>query len=199
MKDNPVIWIARDLDDSLAAYCSKPYRDDAFFHTTDRDGYTLQLNVDWFPEVTWENSPQGVKLVSEKWLGVQGSLKKKYPDIDIKTVAANGRAAFYATMWGDLRQAAMNCGWALGLHGSLASDMDIMAMPWTNTATSADYMIKQLIGCFGFSAFWIENQMQVDRIGKPNGRVVYTIPIYADFLLDINVIEHENDTNTKRE
>lgn len=33
--------------------------------------------------------------------------------------------------------------------------------------------------------------MQVDKTSKPNGRVVYTIPIYADFYLDINVIEKE--------
>lgn len=108
---------------------------------------------------------------------------------DRKEITTNGRAAFYATIWNDLRQAAMNCGWALGLHGSLASDMDIMAMPWIEDATTADIMIKNLIKCFGFSDFWIEYQMQVDRTSKPNGRVVYTIPIYADFYLDINVIE----------
>ena len=44
---------------------------------------------------------------------------------DRESVTTNGRAAFYACMWDDFRQAAMDCGWALGLHGSLASDMDI--------------------------------------------------------------------------
>ncbi len=108
---------------------------------------------------------------------------------DRQEITTNGRAAFYATIWNDLRQAAMDCGWALGLHGSLASDMDIMAMPWIEGATTADYMVDSLIKCFGFSDFWIKYQMQVDKTSKPNGRVVYTIPIYADFYLDINVIE----------
>jgi len=45
-------------------------------------------------------------------------------------VVNNGKAAFYASIWPDLMNAAMDCGWALGLHASLASDMDIMAMPW---------------------------------------------------------------------
>ena len=40
---------------------------------------------------------------------------------DRKMVTTNGRAAFYACMWDDFRQAAMDCGWALGLHGSLNS------------------------------------------------------------------------------
>ena len=110
---------------------------------------------------------------------------------DRKEITCNGRAAFYAVMWNDLRQAAMDCGWALGLHGSLNSDMDIMAMPWVENATSADEMIDNLAACFGFSEYWIKHQLSVDRASKPNGRVVYTIPIHGDFYLDINVIQNK--------
>lgn len=110
---------------------------------------------------------------------------------DRKEITCNGRAAFYASIWNDLRQAAMDCGWALGLHGSLNSDLDIMAMPWIENAVPADDMIDNLAACFGFSEYWIKNQLMVDRSSKPNGRVVYTIPIYGDFYLDINVIENK--------
>ena len=48
---------------------------------------------------------------------------------DRHAVTCSGKAAFYAIIYEDLRKAAMDCGWALGLHGSLANDMDIMAMP----------------------------------------------------------------------
>lgn len=108
---------------------------------------------------------------------------------DRKSVTCNGRAAFYASMWNDFRQAAMDCGWALGLHGSLASDMDIMAMPWVENATTADVMVQRLVDLFNFSEFWKENLISVDKTSKPNGRVVYTIPIYADFYIDLNIIE----------
>lgn len=53
-------------------------------------------------------------------------------------ITCNGKAAFYASIYDDLRNAAMDCGWALGLHGSLSSDMDIMAMPWTENAKSVE-------------------------------------------------------------
>lgn len=97
-------------------------------------------------------------------------------------VTTNGRAAFYACMWNDLRQAALDCGWALGLHGSLANDMDIMAMPWTEDTTTVDVMIKALCGCF------TDNDLMEPRITeKPNGRVVFTLSIWADFYLDINI------------
>ena len=107
----------------------------------------------------------------------------------MELVSTNGRAVFYACMWEDFRKAALDCGWALGLHGSLASDMDIMAMKWVDGAKSVEEMIKSLEDC-------LEN-MEQDTIhfktkistDKPHNRIVYTIHIYADFYLDINVID----------
>lgn len=101
-------------------------------------------------------------------------------------VVTNGKAAFYASIWDDLRQSAMNCGWALGLHGSLASDMDIMAMPWTEDAKPIEDMIQALSDCFTGNMFK-EGHIK-PHFDKPNGRVVYTMNIWADFHLDINVI-----------
>lgn len=102
-------------------------------------------------------------------------------------IVTNGKAAFYASIYEDLRKAALDCGWALGLHGSLASDMDIMAMPWTEDAKPVAEMIEALQKCFTDSPF--KEQNTVPHHGKPNGRVVYTMNIWAEFYLDINVIE----------
>lgn len=101
-------------------------------------------------------------------------------------VTTNGRAVFFAAMWGDLRQAAISHGWALGLHGSLSSDMDIMAMPWDEHASPVDVMINQLCICFTDSA-QLEKTIKIST-DKPNNRTVYTLSIWADFYLDINVI-----------
>lgn len=103
-------------------------------------------------------------------------------------IVANGKPVFYAAIYEDLRRAAMECGWALGLHGSLANDMDIMAMPWTEDAKPVEEMIKALSGCFTDSPF--ADRHTVPHYDKPNGRVVYTMNIWAEFYLDINVIEH---------
>jgi len=103
-------------------------------------------------------------------------------------VVTNGRAAFYACIWDDLRNAAMNCGWALALHGSLKSDMDIMAMPWVENAKPVEEMIEALAECF-------TDNMLINtkpNYGKPNGRVVYTLSIWADFYLDISIINHNS-------
>lgn len=87
-------------------------------------------------------------------------------------------------MWNDFRQAALDCGWALALHGSLANDMDIMAMPWTDKATSSIDMIMAIKKCFDKP-----KKISLGITPMPNNRKVYTLSIWADFYLDINVIE----------
>jgi len=101
-----------------------------------------------------------------------------------ESVTTNGRAVFYATLWNDLRQAAMDNGWALGLHGSLASDMDIMAMPWTEEATTDSEMIEAIKNCFTEAS-----KITVEESDMPNNRRVFTLSIWADFYLDINIIK----------
>ena len=101
-------------------------------------------------------------------------------------IVCNGKAAFYASIYDDLKSAALKCGWALGLHGSLSSDMDIMAMPWTEDATSVEVMIQALSDCFDGNPF--KDLHTVAHTNKPNNRVVYTMSIWKDWYLDINVI-----------
>lgn len=105
-----------------------------------------------------------------------------------ESVVSHGKAAFYASIWDDLRKAALDCGWALGLHGSLSNDMDIMAMPWIEDAKPVEVMIQALSDCFGDSPF--KEHHTVPHFDKPNGRVVYTMSIWSDFYLDINVIKN---------
>lgn len=108
-------------------------------------------------------------------------------EFDRSSITSHGRAVFYAAIYPELIEKAYECGWALALHGSLASDMDIMAMPWTETATSANELIYKIQECFNGAPFLPVR----DEISKPNNRVVYTIPIWSDFYLDINVIENK--------
>lgn len=103
-----------------------------------------------------------------------------------EAVTCNGRTAFYACMWEDIRQCAMDCGWAVSLHGSLASDMDIMAMPWVENAVSFKEMIDRVSKLFKDNE--LSSQYVITYNDKPHGRVVATIPIWADFYLDISTI-----------
>lgn len=107
---------------------------------------------------------------------------------DRECVNTNARVVFYASMWEDFRRAGLNCGWALGLHGSLANDMDIMAMPWVEEATSLDKLITEIRNCFSESQ---EIGINVDMKSKPNNRIVVTFSIWGDCYIDMNVINND--------
>lgn len=102
-------------------------------------------------------------------------------------VTTNGRAVFYAVLWESFRKAALNCGWTLGLHGSMASDMDIMAMKWTEEAKSIDELITALSNCID-GTIWKDKHFK-PFYGKPHNRVVYTLSIYSDFYIDLSIIK----------
>jgi hypothetical protein len=90
-------------------------------------------------------------------------------------------------MWEDFRKAALSKGWALGLHGSLSSDMDIMAMPWVEDAEPIWEMIFSLKKCFDNP-----KEIHVTEADMPNNRRVFTLSIWGDFYLDINIIQRSN-------
>ena len=110
-----------------------------------------------------------------------------------EAVTCNGRAAFYAAMWDDIRQCAMDCGWAVALHGSLASDMDIIAMPWVSNACSFRELTIRIVALFTGNS--MSESFTITYNEKPHGRIVATIPIWADFYLDISAIQ---TTGTRR-
>ena len=106
-----------------------------------------------------------------------------------EAVTCNGRAAFYASIWNDIRQCAMDCGWAVALHGSLASDMDIMAMPWTENAIKFTSMIDKIVELFDNNI--LAKNFFITYSEKPHNRIVATIPIWEDFYLDISAINED--------
>lgn len=106
---------------------------------------------------------------------------------DRKSVTCNGRPAFFASMYEDIRYVAIHCGWAVGLHGSLCSDMDIMAMPWTEEAIKFEELVDKISMLFDENSLSENYTITYDE--KPHNRVVATIPIWADFYLDISTID----------
>ena len=104
-----------------------------------------------------------------------------------EAVTCNGRPAFYASMYEDIRKSAMDSGWAVALHGSLSSDMDIMAMPWTKEAIKFEELVNKISKLFDENSLSENCTITYDE--KSHNRIVATIPIWADFYLDISTIE----------
>ncbi len=104
-----------------------------------------------------------------------------------QAITCNGRPAFFASMYEDIRKCAIDCGWAVALHGSLASDMDIMAMPWTESAAAFERLVQKVSKLFDGNP--MSELYSISYNEKPHGRVVATIPIWEDFYLDISTIK----------
>lgn len=96
----------------------------------------------------------------------------------------DNNAIFWVFRFPELREAAAECGWALGVHGSVHHDLDLMAMPWVEDHTTADELAERL-------AEVADNQGRdyvKDEESKPNNRVVYTI-FAGNTYIDLNVIK----------
>lgn len=73
-------------------------------------------------------------------------------------------------------------GYALAVHGSLASDFDLIAVPWVDELVSApEAVVSELLEKFAF------HKEADGPTPKPHGRVAYNIALsFADCRLDVS-------------
>lgn len=71
-----------------------------------------------------------------------------------------------------IREAARTCGYAIGVHGSMVRDLDLIAAPWTDDATSAEELattirdaLRAYLGDDG-----VYRQSQTSWSERPHGR-----------------------------
>jgi hypothetical protein len=81
---------------------------------------------------------------------------------------------FFDAMMPALRFVAERCGYALGVHGSLKTDIDLIAAPWRDSAVSAHRLverIQQTAECIIGTARIEERHPEA----KPCGRLAWSI------------------------
>ena len=77
--------------------------------------------------------------------------------------------------------AARDCGYAIGLHGSMKRDVDLIAAPWTDEAKSADDLVSELCSTL--------NARVVAWEDKPHGRRAATLQIDGWFKpIDLSIM-----------
>jgi peptidoglycan/xylan/chitin deacetylase (PgdA/CDA1 family) len=105
---------------------------------------------------------------------------------DLKKLEDNN-AIFWIFKFPEYRKIAAECGWAIAIHGSAVHDLDLMAMPWVESHTSADELAQRLTDTEQPN---FRRPYEKSKPGdKPNGRIVYTIFVGGTYI-DLNVIEH---------
>lgn len=86
-------------------------------------------------------------------------------------IKPNYAPVYCAAMYPSLCALFHNHGYALAVHGSLARDFDLIAIPWTDCAEEPDEVIAS-----------IANASMASRVvgvpeNKPHGRIAYTLSV----------------------
>lgn len=79
------------------------------------------------------------------------------------------RKAYYLSLLPTIREVARSCGYAIGVHGSLTRDFDLIAVPWTEKALLEVTLVRRITKAVGgFYMDWSVGK-------KPHGRTAHTI------------------------
>lgn len=96
------------------------------------------------------------------------------PVLAVRTVTA------YELVIEPIRAAARRCGYAIAVHGSLQRDIDLVAVPWTQDATTADALeaVREVNGGVA---------VPDDATAKPHGRLAWRIFLGGGPYIDLSV------------
>jgi hypothetical protein len=87
-----------------------------------------------------------------------------------------------------MRECAMRSGYALGVHGSLAYDIDVIACPWReDCVVSAEELMKKLMKCCdGITGMAFVNPKEPTK--KPHGRLAWSVHLSGGPYVDLSVM-----------
>ena len=88
-------------------------------------------------------------------------------------------APFYCAIYPGLAELCRGYGYALAIHGSMARDFDLIAIPWVENPAPSWVVVKQIM------RRWAVSQMD-GTTTKEHGRKVYTLAIMGDCFFDLS-------------
>lgn len=121
-------------------------------------------------------------------------------------------AASYAALYPGLCEIARKHGYALAIHGSMARDLDLIAVPWTDEAEPAEVVaaaLKEHAGACTYreiNAFhgtpadrldWIEGLAGKDPTSKPHGRLAWSLHLDHGAYIDLSVLPRASSPTPK--
>lgn len=106
--------------------------------------------------------------------------------------------SLYSMLYPWLVEIAHEHGYALGLHGSLRRDMDVIAVPWTEEASSAEDLVEAIADRLGT---FLAGQLGQPGL-KPHGRRAWSLILSGgSAYIDLSVMPrqkaHVDDRGTE--
>lgn len=91
-----------------------------------------------------------------------------------------------------VRKEARLHGYALAIHGSLARDLDLIAVPWTDAAAAADVLIPALCEAVKAQTGWGHLAAGGLPESKPHGRSAVTILGNSEIHIDLSIMPRKD-------
>lgn len=104
-----------------------------------------------------------------------------------KEVKSNPKPVFYAVLLESFRKIALDMGYALTVHGTMSSDMDLLAVAWVKDAKPHKDLADAIWEEIGNTTFRQDKDI-CEPTYQVHGRVTYTIPIIGDWYIDLSIM-----------
>lgn len=116
-----------------------------------------------------DHIPDARQMVGQ---GGQGEVVEYTPGDWFKAKDRDQLQAFFSSRLPAIREAAQACGYAIGVHGSMRRDMDLIAAPWRDGASDKDALAHAIAN----AACGITRSGPYEWESKPLGRMAASIP-----------------------
>lgn len=102
---------------------------------------------------------------------------------DLKKLPTSMTISYLAAL-PHIQRVAREHGYAVGVHGSLARDLDVIAVPWVEEASEPDVLVQAIIDALeGF----ISPEDPEVPLRLPHGRLCYPIHLGAGRYVDLSI------------
>lgn len=102
--------------------------------------------------------------------------------------------ALYAMLYRSIVDVAREHGYAAALHGSLATDLDVLCAPWTEESSPAEALvaaIKERLGALDLGDHGHPDSVNPAR--KPHGRLAWSLLLTAGAYVDLSIMPRTTD------
>lgn len=97
----------------------------------------------------------------------------------------------YCALYPQLAEIARKHGYALAIHGSLGSDMDLICVPWVEKPSASFVVVGEITGTFAITLIG-------EPVQKEHGREVWTISIgFGGCYLDLSFFPGKVNDGTR--
>lgn len=103
-------------------------------------------------------------------------------------------APMYCAMYPSLAEICRSHGYALAVHGTMARDFDMIAVPWIDSPSEPQMVVDEITKKHAV------NQISGDPEQMRHGRICYTLALYGEFFFDFSFMpttQHLRDVEAK--